>query len=240
MTMDLKEIIKWFIPCFHILLFLNKKMYVRMTFCLFLFFNLCLVNGATVNKELGVSERIDNAKNIVNYDNKFSFNQSVVNDVFEEKGLIEDESTGRTFGRPFKKMVGSLMPLIFQIGAASTWAVVAAVVGVKTLLVTLLILKLLLVAGAAKFGALFASKGQQSHGHGWEPHQKEIHLHIHNGQVSHEHDEHSIVPWSRDSSQQTDKNYNIYMEPYVASGPQTISTPFGNYVKIGSRNLRKK
>lgn len=47
-------------------------------------------------------------------------------------------------------MVGALMPLIFQIGAASTWAVVAALVGIKTLAVTLVILKILLIAGAAK------------------------------------------------------------------------------------------
>lgn len=47
-------------------------------------------------------------------------------------------------------MAQALIPLAFQIGAASTWMVVAALVGVKTLIVALMILKLLLVAGAAK------------------------------------------------------------------------------------------
>ncbi|XP_013185132.2 uncharacterized protein LOC106130752 [Amyelois transitella] len=237
MTMDLKEIIKWFIPCFHILLFLNRKMQVHMTICLFLFFNLCLVNGARLNKEFVTSESIDNAKNVDNLD-KFNFNQSEVrDDVFNQRGFTGDVSVGRTFGIRFRKMMGAFIPLVFQLGAASTWAVVAAIVGVKTLLVTLVILKMLLLAGAAKVGALFASKTHQPHSHGWEP-QKEIHLHIHNGQVTH--DEHSIVPWSRDGSQQIDnKNYNVIMEPYAA-GPQTISTPFGNYVKIDSRHLRQK
>lgn len=49
-------------------------------------------------------------------------------------------------------MMAAMIPLVFQIGAASTWAVVAALVGVKTLVVTLVILKILLIAGAAKVG----------------------------------------------------------------------------------------
>ncbi|PZC72420.1 hypothetical protein B5X24_HaOG211233 [Helicoverpa armigera] len=99
---------------------------------------------------------------------------------------------GRTFGRPLKKMMQALIPLAFQIGAASTWAVVAAIVGIKTLLVALVILKLLLMAGAAKVGALFGQKTH--HGHGWEaPAQKEIHLHIHNGAHPEIHDEHGAI-----------------------------------------------
>ncbi|GBP29822.1 hypothetical protein EVAR_94662_1 [Eumeta japonica] len=58
--------------------------------------------------------------------------------------------SARTFGRPLKKLAAALIPLSFQIGAASTWAVVAALVGLKTLGVAILILKLLLIAGAAK------------------------------------------------------------------------------------------
>lgn len=64
--------------------------------------------------------------------------------------------SGRTFGRPFKKMAAALIPLVFQMGAAATWAVVAALVGIKTLGVALIILKLLLVAGAAKVKSWFA------------------------------------------------------------------------------------
>ncbi|CAG9794162.1 unnamed protein product [Diatraea saccharalis] len=133
-----------------------------------------------------------------------------------------------------KKMMGALMPLIFQIGAASTWAVVAALVGVKTLFVTLVILKLLLVAGAAKAGALFASKGHHQP-HGWEqqPLQKEIHLHIHNSGHQTAHEEHITPSWNRNEAQ-PEKDISMVINPYVgySSGPQTISTPFGNYVKI--------
>jgi hypothetical protein len=64
--------------------------------------------------------------------------------------LIVVRVPGRTFGRPLKKMMSALIPLVFQIGAASTWAVVAALVGVKTLVIALVILKILLLAGAAK------------------------------------------------------------------------------------------
>ncbi|KPJ10865.1 UBX domain-containing protein 4 [Papilio machaon] len=143
----------------------------------------------------------------------------------------------RTFGRPFKKMAAALIPLVFQMGAAATWAVVAALVGIKTLGVTLIILKLLLIAGAVKIGALFGQKGH--HSSGWEPPphtpQKEIHLHIHNGQHGHSGpDEHiPFSSWSRDGTQSSSdtKPMNVVYEPYVA-GPQTISTPYGNYVKI--------
>ncbi|CAB3241584.1 unnamed protein product [Arctia plantaginis] len=141
----------------------------------------------------------------------------------------------RTFGRPLKKMAQALIPLAFQIGAASTWMIVAAIVGFKTLLVSLMILKLLLLAGAAKVGAFF---GQKTHGHehGWEPpHQKEIHLHIHGQHGPHE--EH-ISSWNRDgaiNSLTDTKSVNLVLNPYAA-GPQTISTPYGNYIRVDSRN----
>ncbi|CAG4963682.1 unnamed protein product [Colias eurytheme] len=121
---------------------------------------------------------------------------------------MQDTSVGRTFGRPFKKMIQAFIPLAFQMGAASTWAVVAALVGVKTLAVTLFILKLLLIAGAAKIGALFASKSH--HSSGWEsPHQKEIHLHIHNGQ--HGEEQIPISPWSREGQGTDAKNVTSCM-----------------------------
>ncbi|KAM3955280.1 uncharacterized protein ACR2FA_010828 [Aphomia sociella] len=239
MTMDLKEIIKWFIPCFHILLLINKKMdmrVMRLTFvCLFLFFNFCSVDGAKVNSvtQLELSRNsINDTKNIVNLEEASKFNQSEEIEKSKVNNLDYDSdetSVGRTFGRPLKKMMGAMMPIIFQVGAASTWAVVAALVGVKTLVVALVILKILLVTGAAKLGALFASKSHQSH-QGWEPHQKEIHLHIHNGHVST--DEH-LSGWNRDSSQMAveTKDIEIAVDPFNG-GPQTIHTPYGNYVKI--------
>ncbi|CAH2083948.1 unnamed protein product [Euphydryas editha] len=127
-------------------------------------------------------------------------------------------------------MLQAMIPLAFQLGAAATWATVAALVGVKTLAVALIILKLLLVAGAAKIGALFASKTQH-HSQEWTPHQKEIHLHIHNGGYHGE--EHNVIsPWSRDGQTQAadTKHVNVILDPYP--GPQTISTPYGNYMKI--------
>ncbi|XP_075988093.1 uncharacterized protein LOC142984418 isoform X2 [Anticarsia gemmatalis] len=210
--MDLKEIIKWFIPCFHILLYKKVKMSCLTRICLFLILFLARPScGANVNS---FSEA--DTKNVVNYlDNNnqseyFEVNNKQIN---EEKSLDVDTSVGRTFGRPMKKMMQALIPLAFQIGAASTWMVVAAVVGVKTLLVALVILKILLVAGAAKFGALF---GQKAHGHGWEPpHQKEIHLHIHGQQGAHE--EHF--------SDQPLKQPVYYPQPYAPATRSDVEQP---------------
>ncbi|KAG6444355.1 uncharacterized protein LOC115439724 [Manduca sexta] len=222
--MDLKEIIKWFIPCFHILLRLIR--HSRLIFISILLLNIAATHSALVKSEQNETKNIDLS---VIYKVK---NQSdYVTDVFQKESTNE-RSLGRTFGRPFKKLAAALIPLAFQIGAASTWAVIAALVGVKTLVITLIILKLLLVAGAAKIGALFGQKGHYSGG--WEaphPHQKEIHLHIHNGH--HEtHDEPSLSSWSRDGALDgVDSNINVMLEPYAA-GPQTISTPYGNYVKV--------
>ncbi|XP_035455537.2 uncharacterized protein LOC118279833 isoform X2 [Spodoptera frugiperda] len=194
--MDLKEIIKWFIPCFHILLMKKVKMCRFIFICLFLLFILRPSYASDASKLVSGGDDTKNAFNYYNLDNKL--NQSDYFDVKMESGeRSHDTSVGRTFGRPLKKMVQALIPLAFQIGAASTWAVVAALVGVKTLLVALAILKLLLIAGAAKIGALF---GQKAHGHsqGWEPpHQKEIHLHIHNGGHSEVHDEHVLPSWKQ-------------------------------------------
>ncbi|XP_063835760.1 uncharacterized protein LOC135084933 isoform X2 [Ostrinia nubilalis] len=257
--MDIKEIIKWFIPCFHILLALFVKMDSKLTFVyLFLFINLCPTFGARVNVGVDISDSLTlNATKNVGLTESYNFNQSeVIEEKLDETKSIEDTAVvssalppmgpnlcdssnqgecaiargirRRTFGRPFKKMMAGLLPIIFQIGAASTWAVIATLVGVKTLFVTLVILKLLLVAGAAKAGALFASKGHHQ-GQGWQPHQKEIHLHIHNGQYGPHptgHEEHAQT-WSR--NEVVDPNgaknpYNIVLEPY---GPQTLSTPYG-------------
>ncbi|VVC97431.1 unnamed protein product [Leptidea sinapis] len=223
--MDIKDIIKWFIPCFHVLLWCARKISARLTVvCLFLI--LCPTYEAKVLSDTNVAISKSNTKSLDNFSaNKVNF----TGQSDEPRG---DTSIGRTFGRPFKRMIQALVPLAFQMGAASTWAVIAAMVGIKTLAVTLLILKLLLLAAAAKFGTLFASK---HHSHGWEsptPHQKEIHLHIHNGQHGEEHI--PISPWSREGVQASNpsetKHVNVGFDPY--GGPQTISTPYGHYMKI--------
>ncbi|XP_063370740.1 uncharacterized protein LOC134659065 [Cydia amplana] len=276
--MDLREIIKWFIPCFHILL----KLDARMTLIwLLLFCNLCPGISAS---ELDESSHLNNAKNVVSYENNFKFNQS---EVYGDKLLVSVEAindtsvvrihryehpvacqlrhvevqalpararprphlyivSGRTFGRPMKKMMQALIPLAMAIGSAGTWAVVAALIGAKTLVVTLFILKLLLMAGAAKFGGLLGAKlHHQPAPHYAPPPSKEIHLHIHNGQHGHHEHEEEVIPnilfvasWSRDSpvsspasisSKVSAEAYNPYL--YLA-GPQTIRTPYGNYVKV--------
>ncbi|KAL4706257.1 hypothetical protein ACJJTC_017424 [Scirpophaga incertulas] len=239
--MDLREIIRWFIPCFHILLNIFNKMDTRLTLvCLFLFFNSCPTYGAKVNSAegVGLSKLYSHAKNIdkVNEQAFVKLNQSDVSGKgveMDDAKVLKNFPLGRTFGRPFKKMIAGLMPLIFQVGAASTWAVVAAIVGVKTLVITLLILKLLLVVGAAKVGALFSSKHHQPD-HGWQQPHKEIHLHIHNGHGAAAHEE--IAPWSRTEPSNSrndavpETNYMVF-NPYL-EGPQTIRTPYGNYMKV--------
>ncbi|XP_034838513.1 uncharacterized protein [Maniola hyperantus] len=256
--MDLREIIKWFIPCFHRLLYnFTRKFDVCLTFaCLFLLFFACPSLAAKVNRDTDSSlvfsnnnldSKLNYTKNIgLNTNESFNGDQSVVylrNAENYSLPLQEDTSVGRTFGRPFKKMLQAMIPLAFNLGAAATWAVIAALVGIKTLAVTLFIAKMLIVAGAAKLGALFASKGHhhQSHqSHGWTPPQKEIHLHIHNnGYQGHGTEQESIIsPWSREGvqdvpvpSQAESKPVNAVYNPYVA-GPQTISTPYGNYMRI--------
>ncbi|XP_049882871.1 uncharacterized protein LOC126378503 [Pectinophora gossypiella] len=237
--MDLKDIIKWFIPCFHILLLKKRKMSKKIVvICLFLFFNIICAEVSDVVSENSLVQTKNVGDSLSKYVEAKSekYNQSdnfaARNSKSLELRTFGTTSVGRTFGRPFKKMMAGLIPVIFQLGMASTWAVVAALVGVKTLVVTLVILKILLTAGAAKVGALFASK-HESHHH--EPHpQKEIHLHIHNGhgQYGHEHHE-EISSWNREGHPLQDSKLNYVIDPYrVASGPQTISTPYGTYVKV--------
>ncbi|XP_023952225.2 uncharacterized protein LOC112056110 isoform X2 [Bicyclus anynana] len=245
--MDLKEIIKWFIPCFHRLLYrFARKLDLTLTFpCLFLLFFCCPSYAAKVNSVMGSNLSLSNnlgsgynyTKNVEIVENDSFEDQSVVLRNVENAGPLQrDTSVGRTFGIRFKKMMQAMIPLAFQLGSAATWAVIAALVGIKTLAVTLFIVKILLVAGAAKLGALFASKGHhgyQSH-QGWTPHQKEIHLHIHNnGYQGHGTEHESISPWNRDGVHNTaeSNHVNIIHEPYAA-GPQTISTPYGNYMRI--------
>ncbi|XP_073965034.1 uncharacterized protein [Choristoneura fumiferana] len=229
--MDLREIIKWFIPCFHILLKLDARMTLLF---LLLFCNLSpsIVSGSELENSL------NNTKNISDYEFNSKFNQSEVYDgskLLDVDSKSEDTSVGRTFGRPMKKMMQALIPLAVAIGSAGTWAVVAALIGAKTLVVALFILKLLLVAGAAKFGGLIASK---SHHAAPAPPGKEIHLHIHNGQHGHyEHEE--VIPnissWSREgvplSTVETMTAAHA-INPYQYLAPATIRTPYGNYVKI--------
>lgn len=64
--MDLKEIIKWFIPCFHILLAVLKDR--RLTFvCLFLLFNMRVSCAAKLNvKSVVIGNGTKNVDSIIN------------------------------------------------------------------------------------------------------------------------------------------------------------------------------
>lgn len=96
--MDLKEIIKWFIPCFHILLYYKRVKMIKMThvFCLFLIFLARPSFGANVN-----SFSDANTKNVVNYNYLDSNKQSDYYDVInntrrdEERRLDLDTSVGK-------------------------------------------------------------------------------------------------------------------------------------------------
>lgn len=87
--MDLKEIIKWFIPCFHIL---QIKIDTKMIFvCLFLFFNLCASAGVNSVSENSVesTKKISNSLN-----NDLVFNQRELFNVNEERRL-QDSTVGK-------------------------------------------------------------------------------------------------------------------------------------------------
>lgn len=103
--MDLKEIIKWFIPCFHILL-INKRgrTNVYMTFvCLFLISNTRPGYGAKVNNISGTQISFNNLNNndnnlIVNR-NSSTVNQSeyISNKNVEQRAIASDNSIGMFF-----------------------------------------------------------------------------------------------------------------------------------------------
>lgn len=102
--MDLKEIIKWFIPCFHILLHKVKMCKFMYISCLFLILFVRPSCGANF-----YNSSDENTKNVVNYkyldpfspsDNRGLSNNKLKN---EEKSLEIDTSVGKRFLKiPFK------------------------------------------------------------------------------------------------------------------------------------------
>lgn len=88
--MDLKDIIKWFIPCFHLLLYKLNKMDVLLTVCLVLLF--------TCPSLAQVNQRYDEGfnsytKNLVN--SSLNENQSVRSIVEAGRKILEDTSLGK-------------------------------------------------------------------------------------------------------------------------------------------------
>lgn len=103
--MDLKEIIRWFLPCFHLLLIKKRKMSANLTIiCLSLFFNFILVNGSSDSDVVVNRNKIESTKNVDfnvarrNEENA-AFNQSdyLANERkmdYEESRSLQDTSAG--------------------------------------------------------------------------------------------------------------------------------------------------
>lgn len=92
--MDIKDIIKWFIPCFHLLLRF-ARMNVRLTFvCLFLLFS-CPSYAGKVNseKDVGFSDKHSTQLNI--FSDYYNYNQSNVPLSEEESSFEGDTSIGK-------------------------------------------------------------------------------------------------------------------------------------------------
>lgn len=119
--MDLKEIIKWFIPCFHRLLrVFTRKFDVCLTFaCLFLFFFTCPSLAAKVSRDEGLSLGLSD--NYLDSDNNYTKNVGLIKNesvhgdqsevVLRNAGndlpLREDTSVGKFMGR-FNDQFGDL------------------------------------------------------------------------------------------------------------------------------------
>lgn len=94
--MDLREIIKWFIPCFHILLKLDARM---MLLFLLLFCNLC----PSLASDSELDNSLNNTKNVSNYDFNSKFNQSEVYDVGLLLDIVDSKSEGTSVGKFFMR-----------------------------------------------------------------------------------------------------------------------------------------
>lgn len=92
--MDLKDIIKWFVPCFHLLLMKKvRKIDVKLTLvcCLFLFF----ISGAACDAE--VSDSVEKTFLNENFNLSSTVQNTSRNDSIEngERNLKESFSTGK-------------------------------------------------------------------------------------------------------------------------------------------------
>ncbi|XP_048001851.1 uncharacterized protein LOC125238556 [Leguminivora glycinivorella] len=87
--------------------------------------------------------------------------------------LVEDENPSK--GRGMKKMGMAMMPLIFHIGATSTWMLLTTVLAAKSLGVGLMLLVFKIAVTSAKLAAFFTHLKHSKHGHhdwtpAWVPH----------------------------------------------------------------------
>lgn len=124
--MDLKDIIKWFIPCFHILL-INKKLKryknVHVTFiCLFLFLNSCTANEA---KDISVSDLIannnsleQNTKYLITKNNSQERNFPIMANM-----ILNESSNGRNLG----KYVDMFLLLLLKMTTSSIGGIISCI-----------------------------------------------------------------------------------------------------------------
>ncbi|XP_013135988.1 PREDICTED: uncharacterized protein LOC106101352 isoform X2 [Papilio polytes] len=102
-------------------------------------------------------------------------------------------------GRGLKKAAG-VMPLVFHVGAASTWMLVTSLLAAKSLALGLLLLVFKIAVSSAKVASFFtALKGKQSDHHhdwSWSPH------HHHDVPVSHSWTSHAL-DWAPNTEYRT-------------------------------------
>lgn len=88
--MDLKEIIKWFIPCFHLLLMRLNKMDALLTVCIVLLFSCPSLAQVNQRNAAGLNSH---TKYLVN--NSFNENQSVKSIVEVGRYFLENSAVGK-------------------------------------------------------------------------------------------------------------------------------------------------
>ncbi|CAK1548836.1 unnamed protein product [Leptosia nina] len=79
-------------------------------------------------------------------------------------------SNGREEYRGLKKLAMGLIPLIFHLGAASTWMVLTTILAAKSVLLGIILLVFKIAVSSAKVGSFFTHlKGSHHHEWAWSP-----------------------------------------------------------------------
>ncbi|XP_073964741.1 uncharacterized protein isoform X2 [Choristoneura fumiferana] len=111
----------------------------------------------------------------------------------EIKTQLETTKDSGNQGRSMKKMGMTMMPLIFHIGATSTWMLITTVLTAKSLAVGLALLVFKIAVSSAKLAAFFTHlKAKQSDHHhdwasAWTPHYEHHDHHLEHHPDHHEH-----------------------------------------------------
>ncbi|CAH4029510.1 unnamed protein product [Pieris brassicae] len=79
-------------------------------------------------------------------------------------------STGLEESRGMKKMAMGMMPLIFHVGATSTWMILTTILAAKSVFIGIILLVCKIAVSAAKIGSFFTTlkaHSGQGHHHEW-------------------------------------------------------------------------